>query len=95
MSKVLMTLDEQIKKQQERLVALKARKQAVEARAKLAASKKERADDTRRKILLGAMVLDQWKNNPESEAKTKEVLDKFLTKDLDRKLFDLSQISQD
>lgn len=90
-----MTLDEQIKKQQERLVALKARKQAVEARAKLAASKKERADDTRRKILLGAMVLDQWKNNPESEAKTKEVLDKFLTKDLDRKLFDLSQISQD
>ncbi|MDE2422382.1 MAG: mobilization protein [Gammaproteobacteria bacterium] len=89
MSKVMITIEEQIKKQQEKLAQLKARKQAIEARDRASESKKERANDTRRKILIGAMVLEQWKNNPESEAETKQALDKFLTKENDRKLFGL------
>lgn len=93
-SKVAATLEEQIKKQKEKLDQLKARKQAIDARAKVSEAKKNRADDTRRKILLGAMMLDQWKTKPESEAKIKQDLDKFLTKDNDRKLFDLSPSSQ-
>ncbi len=93
-SKVAATLEEQIKKQQEKLAQLKARKQAIDARVKASESKKSRTDDTRRRILIGAMVLDQWKNNSDSEAKTKQALDKFLTKDNDRKLFGLSPSSQ-
>ena len=89
LSKVAATIEEQIKKQQEKLAQLKARKQAIESRAKAAESKKNRAEDTRRKILIGAMVLEQWKNNSESEAKTKQALDKFLTKESDRQLFNL------
>jgi conjugal transfer/entry exclusion protein len=93
-SKVAANIEEQIKKQQEKLTQLKAQKQAIEARVKASEAKKNRADDTRRRILIGAMVLDQWKTNPESEAKTKQALDKFLTKENDRKLFSLSQSSQ-
>jgi hypothetical protein len=89
MSKIALSIEEQIKKQQEKLVQLKARKQAIEARAKASESKKERADDTRRKVLIGAAVLDQWKSNPEAQERTKQMMDKFLTRDNDRKLFDL------
>jgi hypothetical protein len=89
MSKVAETIEEQIKKQQAKLAELKARKQAIEARAKAAESKKNRADDTRKKILVGAAVLAQIENNPEGQERTKQMLDKFLTKESDRKLFGL------
>lgn len=89
MSKVVETIEEQIKKQQAKLAELKARKQAIEARAKAAESKKNRATDTRKKILIGAAVLAQIENNAEEQERTKKMLDKFLTKEADRKLFGL------
>jgi hypothetical protein len=89
MSKVVETIEEQIKKQQAKLAELKARKTAIEARAKASEAKKNRADDTRKKILVGAAVLAQIENNPEGQERTKQMLDKFLTKESDRKLFGL------
>lgn len=48
-----------------------------------------RKDDTRRKILLGALVMDlSEKGELDSELFLKK-LDEFLTKDTDRNLFDL------
>jgi restriction endonuclease S subunit len=94
MSKIAQTIEDQIKKQQEKLAQLKARKQAIESRLKSTESKKNRANDTRKKVLIGAAVLAQIENNPEAQERTKQMMDKFLTRDNDRKLFDLNPISQ-
>ena len=50
-------LDDQIQKLQENLKQLKARQQAIEIRKKAIASKRERKQDTRRKILIGAVIM--------------------------------------
>jgi hypothetical protein len=94
MSKVAQNLADQIQKQTEKLNALKARKQAIVARAKTLDSKKTRAEDTRKKVLIGAAVLAQIENNPEAQERTKQMMDKFLIRNNDRKLFELSPISQ-
>lgn len=94
MSKLKVTLEEQIEKQKEKLEQLKARKQAIEARKKSSDAKKLRADDTRRKILAGAFLLNFIENENEDTLKIKEKLGKFLTKDNDRALFGFSPISQ-
>lgn len=88
-SKSLIAIDDQLKKHQEKVAQLKAQKQAIASRERAAEIKKRRADDTRRKILIGEMVLEQWKNHPASEEKTKQALDSFLNKANDRVLFDL------
>lgn len=59
--------------------ALKAREQAA-----------ERKQDTRRKILIGAAVLERVKNGKWPEERLLAMMDEFLTKDLDRQLFGLS-----
>lgn len=74
-------------KQQRKLID--ARIQAMEARQKVS----ERKKDTRRKILLGAYYLEkarkanQWEN-------VKEIMEKYLTQNSDRDLFDLPKISE-
>lgn len=50
---------------------------------------RERKDDTRRKILIGAMILDGMKNSAEYEQKMLKNLDQYLTQEKDRKLFKL------
>ena len=63
---------------------LEARIQAAEARAKL----DERKKDTRRKILVGSYYLEQAaKRQTWDELRT--AMDNFLTRDSDRKLFEL------
>lgn len=94
MSKIAQTIEDQIKKQQEKLAQLKARKQAIESRLKSTESKKNRANDTRKKVLIGAAVLAQIETNPEAQERTKQMMDKFLTRDNDRLLFGLNPISQ-
>ena len=64
---------------------LKAKIQAAKSKEKV----KERKLDTRRKILIGAMVLDGMKNNEEYKTKIIQNLDKYLTKNRDRVLFGL------
>ncbi len=50
-------------------------------------NQEERKDDTRRRILIGSMVLHAANNNLEGQWLA--ALDKFLTRDYDRKLFNL------
>ena len=54
-------------------------------------SSQQRKEDTRRKILLGALMMDLMKQGELDEKKIRKRLDGFLTKDIDRKLFDLPE----
>lgn len=50
-------------------------------------SQKQRKEDTRKKILLGALMIDMINKRELDEKKIFKRLDKFLTRDIDRKLF--------
>lgn len=50
---------------------------------------KARKQDTRRKILAGSMVLERMGKDEAFAAKFRDDLDGFLTRDIDRALFDL------
>ena len=52
-------------------------------------SQQKRSQDTRRKILLGALMIEMMKKGELDEKKIMKRLDMFLTKDIDRKLFPL------
>lgn len=80
------TTASQLLKLKEQRAKLEARIQAAEARAK----QDERKKDTRRKILVGSYYLEHvMQNNQMDELKKK--LDEFLTRNSDRKLFDLQE----
>ena len=52
-------------------------------------SSQQRKEDTRRKILMGALMMELMKKGELDEKKIMKKLDGFLTKDIDRKLFAL------
>ncbi|MFT4075714.1 MAG: mobilization protein [Asticcacaulis sp.] len=74
----------------ERLAQLEAQKKALQARL----TKQERARDTRRKVLLGALVLHRLEDRRDEvsaaqlEAWLKRELPGFLTREADVALFD-------
>jgi|SRR5271169_6317645 len=82
-------LDEQIETLQEKLKQLKTRQQAVENRKKAIASKRERKADTRRKILIGAVVMAKVEQKVMDEKQLRKWLDEALTRSDDRALFEL------
>ena len=53
-------------------------------------SQQQRKEDTRRKILLGALMLERMKKDELNEKKIMKRLDGFLTRDIDRKLFEFT-----
>ncbi len=57
-------------------------------------SQQKRKEDTRRKILLGALMMEMMKKGELDEKKIMKRLDVFLTKDIDRKLFDFPAPNQ-
>ena len=65
------------------------RQQAINAYEESLAkySHKARKEDTRRKILIGAMLMGEMRNNPQVEKSIMLRLDKFLVRENDRKLF--------
>lgn len=71
----------------ERIAHLDARKKALQARA----GKQQRADDTRRKVLLGALILHQIESDREFGVTlrnfVKRELPGFLSRDADKALF--------
>lgn len=75
---------------EEQIAVLEALKKNLKARLK----NKERAQDTRRKIILGALILDRLENprDPEFAARLhrwlQDELPGFLTRDVDRELFE-------
>lgn len=82
-------LDDRIKAQEEKLKQLKALKQKQEAQKRVAEAKRTRAQDTRRKVLVGAMMLDQMDKNEATKRSVMAELDAFLVRDDDRALFGL------
>lgn len=72
---------------EEKLRQLRAREQAVEARQRTLESRRKRKDDTRRKILVGAIVLAKVEQGQLDSAQLRRWLDGALTRDDDRQLF--------
>jgi hypothetical protein len=85
-------LEERIKAQEQRLSELKARQARIEARRRTLASRRARQDDTRRKILVGAIVLARVDQGRIGETDLRKWLDEALTRKDDRALFGLDSI---
>jgi hypothetical protein len=83
------TIDERIAALETKLKQEKAKKQKIEARKRAAELQKKRSDDTRRKILVGAVVLAKVERGEWPKEKLLSVLDAALTRPEDRALFDL------
>jgi len=79
---------ERLLKQQEQL---KAQIAAIQAREK----EEERKKDTRRKILLGGILLAKVKRGEWPQAKLVDLLDRELKEERDRVLFDLPPLIKD
>ena len=68
---------------EQQIEQLESKKKALQARL----NKKKRTEDTRRKILLGSMVLEKMKDEA-TQKWVKQELPGFLTRDIDKKLFE-------
>ena len=82
-------LDERISGLEEKLKQLKTRQARLEARKRALASRQERKNDTRRKILLGATVMARVQHGEIDQATVNGWLDQSLTRPDDRALFGL------
>ena len=74
---------------EERLAQLEAQKKTLQARL----NKQERARDTSRKVLLGALVLHRLEHGKDELSRAlpdwlRRELPGFLTRDMDKELFD-------
>ena len=76
---------ERIRKLQEKQARVTAEIQRAKARQR----QNQRKRDTRRKILLGAMLLDRIERGKVPEKVVMADMDQFLTRDHERALFDL------
>lgn len=86
------SIDDKIADFETKLKQLKAQKKLAENREKKKAKEQERKDETRRKILLGAMLLQRMKNDEQYNQNILAWLDKYLTENRDRKLFGLPEL---
>ena len=77
-------IDDKLDKLNAKIDALKKQKR----RLKAAANKKQKQRETRRKILLGSFLLNDMQNNQKILAYVKRELPDFLTRDVDKALFD-------
>lgn len=81
-------LAQKIAAKEKQLAELKAKKKQLEARARSRESAQARKNEARRKILVGAMVLNEAERNHSLDELTAR-LDAFLTRDDERSLFGL------
>lgn len=72
---------------EQQIAQMTARRQLLAARQ----AKRSRAEDTRRKILAGAVVLDEARQSPEFRNWLRSKLSQKLTRPNDRALFDMSE----
>jgi hypothetical protein len=72
---------------EEKLRQLKVREQAAEARRRSLESRRKRKDDTRRKILVGAIVLAKVEQGEFPQERLQSWLEAALVRDDDRGLF--------
>lgn len=86
------TINDQIEQAKKRVKQLEARKQQIEARKLHLLIKGKRSNDTRRKILAGALVLDMMEHDEAAQHRFLDRLDKYLKRADDRALFGLLPI---
>lgn len=82
-------IEDKIKAAAEKLAKLKDAKRKAEVRQRSAESKAKRDADHRRKILLGAYLLNKMSKDEKTAEKVKVALGEYLQADRDRALFDL------
>jgi large subunit ribosomal protein L7/L12 len=82
-------LDAQISTLQERLKQLKLRQQRSDARKRTLEAQRERKSETRRKFIVGAVILEKAASGEFDRAQLQAWLDCALTRSDDRALFDL------
>ena len=78
------------------LNSLKKKRDVLNARIRLIQNReqsKERKNNTRRKILVGSFYLDQANKNNSFDAVVK-LMDSYLTRDSDRKVFNLKPLEK-
>lgn len=82
-------LDERITALESRLKGLRAKQQRITARQRALETRRNRKEDTRRKILIGAVVMARVEQGRFPEADLRAWLDEVLTRPDDRALFEL------
>jgi len=83
-------LDEQISTLEEKLKLLKLRQQRTLARQRAVEGQRERKAETRRKILVGTIVMARARDGEMDAAQLRSWLDQALTRREDRALFGLA-----
>ena len=82
-------LDDQISTLQQRLQQLKLRQQRADARKRALVADRERKAETRRRILIGTLVMEKMRQGDIDRAQILAWLDQALSHSADRALFDL------
>lgn len=88
-------IEDKIKALEEKLKQAKAQKAKIDARKKAAQAKEQRSQDTRRKVLAGALVLEMMERDEATRQRFMERLDKYLVRADDRALFDLQALPKE
>lgn len=78
-------MSDKLQRLQEKRDQLNAQIQSVRAREQA----KKRKEDTRKKVLVGAMIMDKVERGEWPKDKLHDALDQYLTRDRDRELFGL------
>lgn len=86
-------IDEQISTLQQKLQQLKLRQQRIDARKRAISGLRERKADTRRKILLGGLILEKLRQGELDRQTIDAWLEQSLTRAADRALFGLPPIA--
>ena len=84
------SIDARIKAQEDKLKHLKSQRQKIEARKRASAAKITRQQDTRKKVLAGAMVLQMMDGDESTRQRFIQRLEAFLVRNDDRALFGIS-----
>jgi large subunit ribosomal protein L7/L12 len=90
----LKTIDERIAALEAKLRQEKARKGQIESRRKMVEAKKQRSHETRRKVVVGAVILGKVARGEWPNEKLLALIEPALTRDDDRALFGLEPASQ-
>ena len=85
------TIENTIASLEAKLRQAKAKKQQIEARKRALETKEERAKDTRRKILVGAVILAKVERGEWPNDKLLAMMDSALIRSEDRVLFQLRE----
>ena len=85
-------IDDTIEKIKKELKQAQERKKKMQARTLSAELKSQRSKDTRKKILLGAFLMERMEKNPDYAAKVMLGFGDYLKRDDDRALFGLAPL---